>query len=195
MKENGFVTNKKSQSLMLRVLTHVLKIPDSNVRLPASKREPAFVQFLKRSHLEYAVYNPCTEWTVCECMHSQKGNICKHQLKVLRMTRPDTAEGNIARYLGSLHGMGRGGFKNLIADANGELPFDTVAPGVFESYKLSPSHTPLRPVLRERYEDKDDHMPQLIVKVVERAYRYPIGKRHLICSLVKADRIHCEIKI
>jgi hypothetical protein len=95
---------------------------------------------------------------VCECVHSQKGNICKHQLKVRRMTRPDIAEGNIARYLGSLRGTARGGFKNLIVAANGEIPFDAVGPGVSEGNILSPPRTPVRHVLEERYEDDDDHM-------------------------------------
>jgi hypothetical protein len=128
-------------------------------------------------------------------MHSQKGNICKHQLKVLRMTRPNIAEGNIMRYLGSLRGTTAGGFKNLIADANGEIPFDAVGPGVSEGCIQSPPRTPLRPVLGERYEDDDDHMHQLIVKVVKRVYRYPVVKRHLICSLVKADTIHRGIEV
>jgi hypothetical protein len=194
-KENGFVTNKRGRSLMLSALTQAQKIPDSNVRLPASEGKPAFVWSSKRSYLEYAVYNPCTEWTMCECVHSQKGNICKHQLKVLRMTRPDIAEDNIARYLGSLRGTAAGGFKNLIADANGEIPFDAVGPGVSEGCIRSPPRTPLRPILGERYEDDDNHMHQLIVKVIERAYRYPIVKRHLICSLVKVDTIHRGIEV
>jgi hypothetical protein len=194
-KENGFVTNKKGRSLMLSALTQAQKIQDSNVRLPASEGEPAFVRSSKRSHLEYVVYNLCTEWAVCECVHSQKGNICKHQLKVLRMTRPDIVEGNIARYLGSLRGTATGGFKNLIADANGEIPFDAVGPGVSEGCIQSPPRTPLRHVLGERYEDNDDHMHQLIVKVVERAYRYPVVKHHLIYSLVTADTVHRGIEI
>ena len=32
------------------------------------------------------------------------------------------------------------------------------------------------------------------MKVVQRVYKYPIVKRHLICSLVKADRIHSGIE-
>jgi hypothetical protein len=63
-KENGFVTNKKGRVLMLSALTQSQKILDSNVHLPASEGEPAFVRLSKRSHLEYAMYNPCTEWVV-----------------------------------------------------------------------------------------------------------------------------------
>ena len=60
-KENRFVTNKKGQSLMLSALMQAQKIPDSNVRLPVSKGKPTFVRSSKQSHLEYAVYNPCTK--------------------------------------------------------------------------------------------------------------------------------------
>jgi hypothetical protein len=38
-------------------------------------------------------------------------------------------------------------------------------------------------------------MHQLIVKVVERAYRYPLVKRHLISNLLKVDIVHREIEV
>jgi hypothetical protein len=141
-KENGFVTNKKGRSLMLSALTQSQKIPHTNVHLPASDGEPTFVRSSKRSHLEYAVYIPCTEWAVYECVHSQKGNICKHQLKVLRITRPNIAEGNIAQYLGSLRGTTQGGLKNLIAHADDETPFDEVGSGLPSTCIPSPPPAP-----------------------------------------------------
>jgi hypothetical protein len=193
-KENGFVTNKKGRSLMLNALTQAQKIPYCNVRFPTSEGGPAYVRSSKRSHLEYAVYNPCTEWAICECVHSQKGNICKHQLKVLRMTRPDVAEGNIARYLGSLRGTPQGGLQNLIVYANGDTPYSAVAPDASEGIPQTPPQSPHRPILGDRYQDSDDLMHQLVVKVVERAYRYPVVKRHLISNLHKVDTLHRGIE-
>jgi hypothetical protein len=38
-------------------------------------------------------------------------------------------------------------------------------------------------------------MHELVVKVVERAYKYPVVKRHLILDLLKADTIHRGIKV
>ena len=180
---------------MLSALTQSQKIPDSNVHLPASEDEPAFVRSSKQSHLEYAVYNPCTEWAVCECVHSQKGNICKHQLKVLRMTRPNIAEGNIAKYLGSLRGTTQGRFKNMIAHADGQTPFNELGSSLPLTCAPSPPHTSLKPELGERFEDDDDHMHQLVVKVVERAYKYLVVKHHLIADLVKAHTIHRGIEV
>ena len=135
---------------------------------------PAFVRSSKQSHLEYVVYNPYTKWAVCKCVHSQKSNICKHQLKVLHMIQLDVAEGNITRYLGSLCGIAQGGFQNLIAHANGATTYSAVAPND------DVLQTPHRPYLGECYQDSDDLMYQLVVKVVERAYQYLFIKRHLI---------------
>jgi hypothetical protein len=58
-----------------------------------------------------------------------------------------------------------------------------------------PPRIPLRPELGERFEDDDDRMHQLVVKVVERAYKYPVVKRHLILDLLKADTIHRGIEV
>jgi hypothetical protein len=38
-------------------------------------------------------------------------------------------------------------------------------------------------------------MHQLVVKVVERAYRYPVVKRHLISNLQKVDTLHTGIEV
>jgi hypothetical protein len=98
--------------------------------------------------------------------------------------------------LGSLLGTTQGGFKNLIAHADGETPFNEVSSGLPSTCILSPPpHTPLRPELGERFEDDDDRMHQLVVKVMERAYKYPVVKRHLISDLLKADTIHRGIEV
>jgi hypothetical protein len=38
-------------------------------------------------------------------------------------------------------------------------------------------------------------MHQLVVKVVEKAYKYPVVKRHLILDLLKADTIYRGIEV
>jgi hypothetical protein len=88
------------------------------------------------------------------------------------------------------------GFKNLITHANGETPFDEVGSGLPSNCIPSPPpHTPLRPELEERFEDDDNRMHQLVVKVVEKAYKYPVVKHHLISDLLKADTIHRGIEV
>ena len=47
-------------------------------------------------------------------MWALKGNICKHQVKVLMMLHPSLAEGTITRYCGSLAGTTEGGRGNML---------------------------------------------------------------------------------
>ena len=113
-KQNGFVKNKKLRQIMVNSIIQANSIPNDNVVLPLYIGGPALVRSSKRGHIAYAVHNPCAEWAVCECVYSQKGNICKHQFKVLELTRPNLASGKIARYLGSIRGTAQGGMTNLM---------------------------------------------------------------------------------
>ena len=103
-KQKGFVKNKKLRQIMVNSIIQANSIPNENVVLPLYIGGPALVRSSKQGHIAYAVHDPCTEWAVYECVYSQKGNICKHQIKVLELTRPDLASGKIARYLGSIRG-------------------------------------------------------------------------------------------
>lgn len=189
-KKNGFVTNKKSRALMVSALVQAQTIPDTNVQLSLDLGGPAYVRSSKRPHLRYAVYNPCTEWAICECVHSQRGNICKHQLKVLRMVRPDLAEGNIARYLGTLRGTSHSGLHQLLFG-------DTIPPRVNNTEMPAEIQvsSPPKPELGEQFKDDIDEMHQLILKVVERAYTYPIVRNHFIAELRATDTRHASIAV
>jgi hypothetical protein len=99
------------------------------------------VKSSKRPHLEYAVHNPNMEWAICECVQSQNGNICKHQVKVLRMMRPNLAEGKIARHLGTLKGTSRGGVAELL----NPTPLPDVPVPSFQDCFETPDETSTRP--------------------------------------------------
>jgi hypothetical protein len=114
LQENGFVSNKKAQCMVINSVMQTNKIPDSCVLLPSEGVGPAYMASAKRGHIKYAVYNPNTEWACCECMHAQKGNFCKHQIKVLRMMRPDLADGMIVKVCGTLYGTVLGGVSALL---------------------------------------------------------------------------------
>jgi len=43
-------------------------------------------------------------WATCTCPHAQRGNTCKHKVKVLRLLHLQLAEGTVARYCGTLKG-------------------------------------------------------------------------------------------
>lgn len=187
-KEHGFISNKKERALALSAIVQARKIPDDRVRLPVCEGHPALVQSVSRPHLVYAVHNPSTQMAVCECIHSQKGSICKHQVKVLRMMRPDLAEGRIARTLGTLHGTARGGIDRLLA----EEPL--VEPPAVDLDDPAPQDVP-RPELGERYQDEEDLVHQLILKVLERAYRYPVIWKHWLADLKAADARHSAMEV
>jgi hypothetical protein len=113
LKESGFISNKKAERLVINSVLQSLKIPDSCVSLPTVQGQPVLVTSSKRPHVKYAVYNLDTQWACCECVHSQKGNLCKHQIKVLRMMKPKLANGTIIKVCGTLYGTRLGGVSAL----------------------------------------------------------------------------------
>ncbi len=74
----------------------------------------AIVVSLTHEHLNYKVYNPEYEWAYYECLRSQNGNICKHQIKVLMFLCLDLTEGTIAHYCGPLNGTLNYGFSSML---------------------------------------------------------------------------------
>lgn len=198
VKQNGFVKNKKQRQIMVSAIIQAQSIPDINVTLPVADGSPAYVKSSKRRHITYAVHNPCTEWAICQCVFSQKGNICKHQVKVLQMTRPDLASGRIARYLGSLRGTAQGGVVNLlIGDIVEEPAMDNIP--VNESTSLfgvrsRDAREDTHRELGETWVDDFDRMHQVIVKVMEKAYREPLLARHLDVGLRHIDAMLCRLE-
>ncbi|BBN19715.1 hypothetical protein MPTK1_8g13000 [Marchantia polymorpha subsp. ruderalis] len=61
-------------------------IPDSNVSVPLEhEKVAATVISTKDPSVRYTVYNPDTEWACCDCEWARRGNMCKHQVKLLIM--------------------------------------------------------------------------------------------------------------
>lgn len=58
-----------------------------------------------------------------------------------------------------------------------------------------PVSSPKRPELEEVYEEGDDLMCELIMKIVERASQYLVIKRHIIYDLKAMDIRHVGIKV
>ena len=65
-------------------------------------------------HIRYIVHNPHEVWANCNCVHSQRGNTCKHQVKVLQMLHPHIAKGTEARFYGALKRTDKGGLHQLL---------------------------------------------------------------------------------
>ena len=113
-KQHGFVLNLKQEQFIINAVLKAREIPDSCVTLPIANDGPALVTSKTNASKLYSVYNPDCEWGCCDCVWALKGNICKHQIKVLMMLHPSLAEGTITRYCGSLAGTVEGGRGNML---------------------------------------------------------------------------------
>ena len=103
-KRFGFVDNRKERGIVVCALIRARDIADSDVTLPLFVGGPAYVTSTSHWHIRYVVHNPSELWASCNCVHAQKGNTCKHKVKVLRLLHPELAEGMVARYCGALKG-------------------------------------------------------------------------------------------
>ena len=113
-KQNGFVPNLKQEQFVINAVVKARKIPDSCVTLPIADDGPALVTSSNNPSTLYSMYSPDCEWGCCDCAWALKGNICKHQIKVLMILHPSLAEGTITRYCGSLAGTDEGGRGNML---------------------------------------------------------------------------------
>ena len=113
-KQHGFVPNLKQEQFVINAVLKAREIPDSCVTLPIADDRPALVTSKTNPTKLYSVYNPDCEWGCCNCAWALKGNICKHQVKVLMILHPSLAEGTITRYCGSLAGTTEGGRGNML---------------------------------------------------------------------------------
>jgi hypothetical protein len=77
-------------------------IPDSCVTLPSTPFGMALVMSKKHPPNKYWVHDPKSKWASCDYPWAQRGNKCKHQVKVLQLLQPELTEGTIAHYYGAL---------------------------------------------------------------------------------------------
>jgi hypothetical protein len=202
MKENGFEGNWKRERVVINSPLQARKIPDHCVTLPIEAGEPAYVTSNKRPHLRYAVHNPETEWGCCECPHSMKGNLCKHHLKVLRMTRPDLAEGGIVKVCGTLYGTSRGGISQLVQFPElpecMELPCESDrdrAPGTLRSDTETEEDAPPSPEAVDDDRRLTESIDRLAASICDRALKHRIVKRHLEAELRAMDARHAAMEL
>jgi hypothetical protein len=160
-KEGGFVDNKKKQDTVVSALLRARSIPETDVTLPTFAGGPAFVTSQTHRHLRYIVYNPEIEMACCNCVHAQRGNICKHQVKVLLMLNPHLAEGTIARFCGREMGKATGGLQNLLTPSGvplrrtGDVEKQST-PAVLQGFPGLP--TPKAVAAKPTVEDLEDKM-------------------------------------
>jgi hypothetical protein len=200
LEESGFISNKKAERLVINSVLRSLKIPDSCVSLPTEAGQPVLVTSSERPRVRYAVYNPDTEWACCECVHAQNGNLCKHQIEVLRMMKPELAAGTIVKVCGTLYGTRVGGVSVLRrplsppADSPrrpSSASEEDVDGGSLEYVRLD---SPEGEEWMESDETLDARIAELGLQITERASRRFVIGRQLVMELWKMDMEHARLE-
>ena len=181
-KTHGFVTNKKEEQFVVCALLKARLIPDSCVLLPSRPGGPAVVTSKTKIHKRYWVHNPGEEWAACDCPRAMKGNICKHQMKVLRMMHPDLAEGRIARYCGSMKGTASGGLQNMLCTIEPGYNIPEVVTPV-----TTPTDTPARRPESVSSAQMEDSICRLSISIIDNSRGNDTLLHHLLAALLSVQ--------
>ena len=180
-KQHGFVPNLKQEQFVINAVLKAREIPDSAVTLPIADDGPALVTSRKDPKKVYYVYSPDCEWGCCDCVWALKGNICKHQIKVLMILHPSLAEGTITRYCGSLAGTTEGGRGNML-DPVVHFPEDCADTG-----PMCPTPTVYRPSgnrgSRQSGEEMEKQARNLAEEFIDTATGDKFLLKHLVADL------------
>ncbi|KAJ7526189.1 hypothetical protein O6H91_17G086300 [Diphasiastrum complanatum] len=79
--------NFEDQKIVPSCFVEARLIPDHDVYLPPCTDESARVHSQSKLNVKYEVLNIGSEWACCTCPRSQKGNLCKHVIKVSLLHR------------------------------------------------------------------------------------------------------------
>lgn len=80
--ENGYFGNFRDKSILTNAWNKALHIPDVDVMLDESNLQFAKVISQSKRNLEYTIWDPGSEFSLCDCSWSRMGNLCKHAIKV-----------------------------------------------------------------------------------------------------------------
>ncbi|XP_057731340.1 uncharacterized protein LOC130946573 isoform X1 [Arachis stenosperma] len=85
--DTGYFANLQDKSLSANAWYHALNIPDVDVILDEQNLRHAKVLSQTDRNLVYTVWNPGSEFSLCDCSWSRLGNLCKHVIKVATFCR------------------------------------------------------------------------------------------------------------
>ena len=137
-----FKRNLQQEKMVTQTVQRAADIPDDHVNLPAAVSAPAEVQSSRDAALRYTVSHPGTDAAACNCPDANRGNVCKHVVKVqlspilgqrvmhvvlvqvcLRpavvlgqvalLMEPRLEAGHIVRHVGTLSGTPSGGLSGM----------------------------------------------------------------------------------
>ena len=112
----GFIKNGKAEGIVASAVMRAAEIPDEHVRI-CEEEDVAYVASQTNFPEIWAVMSPNSDWANCNCPLGQRGNICKHVVKVFRMINTEVEPADIIRYAGSLRGTIAAGYNTAGLDA------------------------------------------------------------------------------
>ncbi|XWS73043.1 hypothetical protein CRYUN_Cryun02cG0091900 [Craigia yunnanensis] len=80
--ETGYLLNLRDESFSTNAWYQALHIPDVDVILDEQNLQLAKVISQTDRNLAYTIWNPGSEFSLCDCRWSSLGNLCKHVIKV-----------------------------------------------------------------------------------------------------------------
>lgn len=85
--ETGYFENLRDNAFSTNAWYHALHMPDVDVILDEQNLRLAKVISQTDRSLAYTVWNPGSEFSLCDCPWSRLGNLCKHVIKVATFCR------------------------------------------------------------------------------------------------------------
>lgn len=113
----GFVKNGKAEGIVAGAVLRAREIPDSHVLIYPNDEDIALVVSVNRFPQVYSITAPNTIWAQCSCPWAQKGNICKHAVKVFKLLNEGVTDHAIIRHAGSLRGTLASGYDGTGIDS------------------------------------------------------------------------------
>ena len=111
-KLNGFVLNKRVVKIVASDITKAKTIPFQNIRRHETILGGWQIQSQTAHGRWYDIVEPYTSYASCSCECCIRGNMCKHQLAVIKAST-DISWGVILGFLGTYYGSLRGGIGTM----------------------------------------------------------------------------------
>ncbi|KAH9799409.1 swim-type domain-containing protein [Citrus sinensis] len=80
--ETGYFENLRDDSFSTNAWSQALHIPDVNVMLDEQNLQLAKIISQADRTLAYTIWNPGSEFSLCDCPWSRLGNVCEHVIKL-----------------------------------------------------------------------------------------------------------------
>ena len=107
-KVNGYIRNKSVEGIVERGIAQAKKISLQDILPPREGDLLWKVQSQSVQGRWYEIHTPFTLYACCSCEWSIRGNFCKHQLLVLKVST-NLSWQTMLEYLGTFYGSIRGG--------------------------------------------------------------------------------------